>query len=197
MKAFVKAYVAGCAICQQNKTITQQNQPPLQAIGPEAKPLPFAMMLVDFVVKLPLSKGSDLILTVTDQGCTKAVILVPCREDMGAEAITNLFKEHIFPYTGIPMKLISDRDTRFMLSWFKELCHALRIDQNVSTAYHPQTDSQSEQTNQTMEGLLRIFCNHQANDWAEWLAVIQYIINSRPLSTTKRAPYKVWMGHIS
>ena len=65
-------------------------------------------MSVDFVVKLPEFKGSDTILTVTDQGCTKAVILVPCREDMGVEAIVELFKEWVFPYTGIPMRLISD-----------------------------------------------------------------------------------------
>ena len=66
MKAFVKEYVAGCAVCQQNRTIMQRNQPPLQPIGLEEKPLPFATMLVDFVVKLLLSKGSDSILTVTD-----------------------------------------------------------------------------------------------------------------------------------
>ena len=101
-------------------------------------------MSVDFVVKLPLSKGSDLILTITDQGCTKAVILVPCQEDMGAKAVAKLFKERVFPYTGIPTRLISDRDTHFTLSWFQELCRALGIDQNMSTAYHPQTDSQSE-----------------------------------------------------
>ena len=101
-------------------------------------------MLVNFVVKLPLSKGSDSILTVTDQGCTKAVILVPCREDMGAEAVAELFKERVFPYTGIPTKLILDRDTRFTSSWFKELCYALGIDQNMSTAYHLQMDGQSE-----------------------------------------------------
>ena len=196
MKAFIKAYVTGCAICQQNKTITQRNQPPLQPIGPEEKPLPFATMSVDFVVKLPLSKGSDLILTVMDQGCTKVVILVPCREDMGAEAVAKLFKERVFPYTGIPTKLISDWDTRFTSSWFRELCHALRVDQNMSTIYHPQMDSQSERTNQTMEGLLRIFCNHQADNWAKWLAVVQYIINSRPSNTTKKALYEIWMGHI-
>ena len=72
----------------------------------------------------------------------------------------------------------------------------LGITQNLSTAYHPQTDGQSERMNQTMEGLLRIFCNHQANDWAEWLSVVQYIINSRPSSTTKKVPYELWMGHI-
>ena len=48
-----------------------------------------------------------------------------------------------------------------------------------------------------MEGLLRIFCNRQANDWVEWLPVVQYIINSRPSSTTKKVPYELWMGHIS
>ena len=153
-------------------------------------------MSVDFVVKLPESKGNDTILTITDQGCTKAVILVPCCEDMGAEAIAELFKERVFPYTGIPTRLISDRDTRFTLSWFRELCRMLGVTQNLSTAYHPQTDGQSERTNQTMEGLLRIFCNHQANDWAEWLPVMQYIINSRPSSTTRKVPYKLWMGHI-
>ena len=153
-------------------------------------------MSVDFVIKLPLSKGSDSILTVTDQGCTKAVILVPCQEDMGAEEIAELFKEWVFPYTGIPMQLISDHDTRFTLSWFKELCRTLGIDQNMSTAYHLQTDSQSERTNKTMEGLLQIFCNHQADDWAKWLSVVQYIINSRPSSMTKKAPYELRMGHI-
>ena len=97
---------------------------------------------------------------------------------------------------GILTKLISDRDTRFTSSWFKELCRALGVAQNLSTAYHPQTDGQSERTNQTMEGLLRIFCNHQANDWAKWLSLVQYIINSRPSSTTKKAPYELWMGHV-
>ena len=196
MKAFIKEYMAGCTVCQQTKTITWRNQPPLQPITPERHPLLFATMSVDFVVKLPESKGNDTILTVTDQGCTKAVILVPCREDMGAEAITELFKERVFPYMGIPTKLISDWDTRFTSSWFKELCRVLSITQNLSTAYHPQTDGQSERTNQTMEGLLRIFCNHQASDWAKWLPVVQYIMNSRPSSTTKRALYELWMGHI-
>jgi len=47
-----------------------------------------------------------------------------------------------------------------------------------------------------MENLLRIFCNHQQNDWAEWLPIVQYIINSRPSSTAKKAPYELWMGYI-
>ena len=196
MKAFIRKYVAGCTVCQQTKTITRQNQPPLQPITPKECLLPFATMSVDFVVKLPESKGSNTILTIMDQGGIKAVISVPCREDMRAEAIAELFKERVFPYTGIPMQLISDQDTCFTSSWSKELCCMLGVSQNLSTAYHPQMDRQSERTNQTMEGLLRIFCNHQADDWAEWLPVVQYIINSQPSSTTKKIPYKLWMGHV-
>ena len=196
MKAFAKEYVAGCTVCQQTKTITQRNQPPLQPITPEEQPLPFTTISVDFVVKLPESKGNDTILTITDQGCTNAVVLVPCREDMGAEAIAELFKERVFPYTGIPTRLISDQDTRFTSSWFRELCHILEVTQNLSMAYHPQTDGQSERTNQMMEGLLRIFCNHQANDWVEWLPVVQYIINSQPRRPHTNSGWDIYQEHI-
>ena len=96
----------------------------------------FNTMSVDFVVKLPMLKGNDFILTVTDQGCTKVVILVLCREDMGGEAVTELFKDGVFPYTRIPSKLILDRDMCFTSSWFKKLCRALTVDQNTSTTYH-------------------------------------------------------------
>ena len=67
MKVIVKEYVEGCVVCQQNKTITIKNQLPLQPISSKEKPLLFALMSVDFVIKLLLSKGSNLILTITDQ----------------------------------------------------------------------------------------------------------------------------------
>ena len=115
---------------------------------------------------------------------------------MGAKAIAKLFKEWGFPYTGIPTQLISDWDTRFTLLWFRELCQVLGVAQNLSTASHSQTDGQLERKNQMMKGLLRIFCNHQANNWAEWLPVVQYIINSQPSSTIKKVPYELWIGHV-
>jgi transposase InsO family protein len=124
-------------------------------------------MALDFVVKLPKSKGYDTILTIMDQGCTKAMILIPCNEAMESAEVAELFKEKAFPYTGIPQKLISDQDPRFTSTLFKELCTSLDVQHNVSTAYHPQTDGQSERTNQTMEAILRIFCNHQQDNWAD------------------------------
>jgi len=63
-------------------------------------------------------------------------------------------------------------------------------------AYHPQTDGQLERTNQTLETFLRIFCNHQQNNWAKLLPITQYTMNARPSNTTKKVPFKALMGYI-
>ena len=189
-------YVRGCATCQATKALTHRNIPPIAPIGPGEDNTPFSCITVDFITKLPESRGCDTILTITDHDCTKAVILIPCKENMGSEEVARLFRDHAFPYTGIPKRIISDRDTHFTSQFFKELCDQLNIKQNISSAYHPQTDGQSERTNQTLETILRIFCNHQQDNWVDWLKIAQYIINCRPSSTTKKPPYELWMGFI-
>jgi hypothetical protein len=92
---------------------------------------------MDFITKLPTSGGCDSILTITDHDCTKAVILIPCKEAMSTEEFLELYQERAFPYTGIPKQLITDRDVRFTAGIFKELCHQLAIKHNMSTTYHP------------------------------------------------------------
>jgi hypothetical protein len=196
MHEFVKEYVRGCAVCQANKIITRRNQPHLYPIPPEEDAKPFQTIAIDLIVKLPESKGYDTILTITDHDCTKGVILVPCRETMGAEDLAKEYRDRVFPFVGIPSKIISDRDTRFTSHFAKEVCAQLEIKQNISTAYHPQTDGQSEKTNQHVETALRIFCNHQQNDWAEFLPMVQYMLNARVSETTKKAPFELWMGYI-
>src|ERR1700682_1264598 len=195
-KEFVQQYVKGCAICQANKPITHRNNPPLNPIMPQEGALPFQTIAIDFIVKLPTSDGYDSIMTVTDHDCTKAVILVPCKETIDAEGVAKLFKDRIFPFVGLPKRIISDRDPRFRSTFFKELCKQLEVTQNLSTAYHPQTDGQSEKTNKHVELALRIYCNYQQDNWAQWLPMVQYAINTRPSTTTKQAPYELWMGFI-
>src|SRR5579863_2557505 len=160
-REFVHQYVKGCAICQANKPITHRNNPPLNPITPQEEALPFQTIAVDFIVKLPTSGGYDTIMTVTDHDCTKAVILVTCNEPIDAEGVAKLFKDRVFPWLGLPKRIISDRDMRFTSAFFKELCAQLGIKQNLSTVYHPQTDGQSEKTNQHVETALRIYCNHR------------------------------------
>ena len=120
--------------------------PPIAPIGPGEDTTPFATITVDFITKLPESRGCDTILTITDHDSTKAVILILCREDMGSEEVARLFRDHAFPYTGIPKRIVSDRDTQFTSQFFKELCAQLEIKQNMSSAYHPQ-----QRTNQMVK----------------------------------------------
>jgi len=88
---------------------------------------------------------------------------------------------------GLPKKIISDRDPCFTLAFFRELCKQLEVTQNLSTAYHLQTDGQSKKTNQHVKMALRIYCNYQQNDWVKWLPIVQYAINARPSAMTKQA----------
>ena len=124
------------------------------------------------------------------------MILLPCNETMGAVELARLYKEHAFPFIGVPSVLVSDRDTRFTSKFFKELCKQLGIKRNISSAYHPQTDGQSERTNQSVETALQIFANYQQDDWNTWLPVVQYQLNSHVSNTMKIAPFEAWMGYI-
>jgi Integrase zinc binding domain len=102
LRTDVEEYIRGCAKCQANKTITRQNVPPLDPIIPEGEPTPFTHIAVDFITKLPLSDGRDTIMTITDQGCTKVVILLPCKEESGSKDVAKLFLKRAFPFIGLP-----------------------------------------------------------------------------------------------
>ena len=140
----VKDYVKGCVDCQQNKTNNQARKALLSPIFARPEALPFEMVAMDFVVKLPLSNGYDSVLTITDHDCTKAVILIPCNETITAEGVAKLYLEHVFKHVGLPKVFIHDRDLRFMTHFVVNMCQVLGIKQNASTAFHPRTDGQSE-----------------------------------------------------
>jgi hypothetical protein len=103
-------YVKGCATCQANKPITHRNPPPLNLITLATEPEPFQTIAVDFITKLPHSKGFNSIMMITDHNCTKVVILVPCQETIRSQGVAKLFKDQVFPFVGLPKKIISDRD---------------------------------------------------------------------------------------
>jgi hypothetical protein len=110
MKNFVTTYIKGCATCQMNKINTHPTRPPLFPITPTSS-LPFQTIAVDFITKLPLSHGYDTILTITDHNVSKASIFLPCQETIDAEGVAKLYATNVFPHYGIPLKIISDRDT--------------------------------------------------------------------------------------
>src|SRR6266850_2392390 len=196
LKHHVTKYIKGCATCQMTKTNTNPNRPPLNPITAEPDALPFQTIAMDFIVKLTESSGHDTILMITDHNCTKAAIFLPRRETIDLEGVAQLYATHIFPHYSIPQKIISDRDTWFTSNFSKELSWILGIKQNISTAYHPQTDGQSERMNQSLEQYLRLLCTQDQEQWSQWLPLAQYTRNSWPSSTTKKSPFELLMGYV-
>jgi hypothetical protein len=143
----IKEFIKGCATCQATKPRTTQPKPPFYPISSEMKTLPFETIAMDFITKLPISKENDIILTITNQGCSKATLFLPCQKRIDAEGVAKLYADQVFPHFGIPKKVIMDRDTRFTAKFTKELCQILQIQQNISSTYHPQTNGQLERSN--------------------------------------------------
>src|SRR6201996_8166301 len=81
-----------------------------------------------------------------------------------------------------------------MLKFAKGLCKSLKIHQNISMAYHPQTDGQSERTNQWLEQYLQFWCVKRQDDWHKWLLITEYSHNMWPSETTKKSPFNLIMG---
>jgi hypothetical protein len=194
MKQDVEQYVKGCAPCQANKINTHPLKPTLFPITP-VEGLPFQTVAMDFITKLPKSGKYDTILTITDHDCSKAAIFIPCQETITAEGVAALYLQRVYPRYGIPAKVITDRDTRFTSKFAKGLCEALQIKQNISTAYHPQTDGQSERTNQFLETYLRFYCEERQDDWHKWLPFAEFAHNQWPNATTMKTPFDLIMGY--
>ena len=147
-------YVRGCGECQHHKVNNRPTKAPLQPIFPRDNANPFEVVALDFITKLPSSNGYDSILTITDQGCTKMTHFTPCNKAITAEETARVFLEVIVRCYGLPSKIISDRDPQFTSKFVQELCRTLGIQQNISSAYHPRTDGQSERNNQWVETYL-------------------------------------------
>ena len=150
IKTFATDYIKGCATCQMTKVNTHPTHPPMFPITPIDNAHPFETIAMDFITKLPQSGGFDTILTIMDTNCSKASIFIPCHKTIDSEEVALLYLNHISPHYGIPQKIISDCDVCFILKFSSELCRLLNIQQNISIAYHPQTDGASERTNQTL-----------------------------------------------
>jgi hypothetical protein len=194
MRLDITEYVKGCAECQRHKVNTRPTKAPLQPIYPKLEAAPFETVALDFIVKLPVSQGYDSILTITNQGCTKAAIFVPCNEDITAEETAALYIKHVFAHFGLPTKIISDRDPRFMSKFVQAVCKVTGINHAPSTAYHPRTDGQSERSNQWLETAIRFITDQKQRNWAPYLPIVQFAHNNWPSDTTRKSPFFLLMG---
>ena len=167
---------------------------PLYQITTKENTLPFQQVAMDLITGLPKHNGKDAILTIVDHGCSRAAIFLPCTTKITGLSIAQLYMDHVYRWFGLPMKIISDRDPQFTLHFGKALTEKLRIHQNLSTAFHPQTDGISERKNQWVEQYLCLVTSTSPEDWTHWLAITTVIHNNRRNETTNLLPNQILLG---
>ena len=172
MRKAVENYIWQCTTCAQNKSTRHKLYGKQQQI--KAPQQAWQEITIDFIVKLPLSKDTitdikyNSILVVVDR-LTKYAHFIPWKEKGNAEDLAKVILKEIIANHGIPQSIISDRDKLFTFKFWNTWTQQLGTKVKLLTAYHPQTDRQTEQTNQTLEQYLRHYINFKQNNWIDLL----------------------------
>jgi len=155
---------------------------------------PFQYVSMDLITDLPTSNTYDSILTIVDQGCSKAAKFIPCNKTIDGQGIAKLYLQHLFPWFGIPKRIISDQDPRFTSNFSKAICKVTNIQQNISSAFHPRTDGQTERMNLWIENYLKEFVNGRQDNWSTLLPITEFAHNSWKHKHTKYTPHQLILG---
>jgi len=180
----IRRYVEGCDLCQKMKNRTEEVAGKLKLS--EIPEKPWTHLMVDFITKLPIVAGKDVILVVCNR-LSKMTHFVATTEGTSAEGLAKLFRDNVWKLHGLPESMMSDRGPQFAAELMKELNRMLGIETRLSTAFHLQTDRQTEQINQELKQYLRFFVDHRQKDWTEWLASAEFVVNNK-VHTTKFHP---------
>ncbi|GJW13687.1 putative reverse transcriptase domain-containing protein [Tanacetum coccineum] len=152
MKAIIAEYVGKCLTCSRVKAECQK--PSGLLVQPEIPMWKWERITMDFITKLPkTSNGHDIIWVIVDR-LTKSAHFIPTRETDSMETLTRLYIKEIVSWHGVPISIISDRDSHFTSRFWQSLQNALGTQLDMSTSYHPETDGQSERTIQTLKDML-------------------------------------------
>jgi len=143
---------------------------------------------MDFIEGLPLSDGHDTILVVVCH-LTKMALFIPTFRDIDAEDLARIFLSQVFAKHGTPTDIVSDWGKHFISHFWRSLCQLLGIKANLSTAYHPETDGQTEWVNQVLEQYLRVYINYQQDNWVNLLPLAEFAYNNTSHSATMVTPF--------
>jgi hypothetical protein len=149
---------------------------------------------MDHIMDLPRSQGYNAILVVVCR-LTKMAHFIKAKTSDQARDLAKQFMEHIFRPHGLPNDIVSDRGTTFTSQWWTIFINMLRIKPNLSTAFHPQSDGQTEGINQSLEVHLRTFCEYTQDDWVDLLPLAEFAHNSTHHSTIGMSPFYANYGH--
>jgi hypothetical protein len=192
MKVDIAKYVASCGICQKVKA---EHQRPAGLLKPlEIPEWKWENITMDFVVGLPRSpRGKDAIWVVIDR-LTKVAHFIPMNTKNSAVDLVPLYIKEIVRLHGVPKSIVSDRDSKFVSNFWKSLQSALGTKLEMSTAFHPQTDGQSERTIQTLEDMLRACVLSWKGSWEDHLPLAEFAYNNSYQASIQMAPYEALYG---
>ena len=184
-------YVEGCDLYQRMKNRTEEPAGKLKLS--EVPQKMWTHLTVDFITKLLVVAGKDAILVVCDR-LSKMTHFVATTEGTSAERLVRLYWDNVWKLHGLPESMVSDRGPQFVAELMKELNKMLRIKTKLLTAFHPQTDGQTERMNQELEQYLRFFIEHRQKDLPEWLAAAEFAVNNKVHTATKVSPFMANYG---
>lgn len=192
MKESVHTFIQSCGNCQLNKAEHVAYPGLLQPL-----PIPseaWSSVGMDFITGLPKSKGYEVILVVVDR-LTKYAHFVGLTHPFSASSVAQVFMESIYKLHGLPLNIVSDRDPIFTSRFWQELMTKLEVKLNMGTAYHPQSDGQTEKVNQCLEQYLRSMVYDKQNRWAQYLPLAEWWYNTNWHSATKVTPFEALYGY--
>ena len=192
LKKDITELVSKCLVCQKVKIEHQKPSGMLQPLEiPEWK---WESISMDFVMGLPKTQaGFDAIWVIVDR-LTKSAHFLPIRATYPLEKLAQLYVQEIVRLHGVPSTIISDRDPRFTSRFWGALQKAFGTRLCLSTAYHPQTDGQSERTIQTLEDMLRACVLDNRGSWDRYLPLIEFAYNNSHHASISMAPYEALYG---
>src|SRR5262245_1789076 len=186
IRSFVKKYVSSCDLCSRGKTPRHQRYGELAPL-----PVPSALwkgISYDLVIDLPVSNRYDSILVFVDR-LTKMSHMIPCLKSTSSPGFAKLFLDNIIRLHGLPDSIVSDRGSIFTAQFWTALSKTLNLKRRMFTAFHPQTDGQTERMNQTIEQYLRIYCNYQQDNWSSLLSLAKFSYNNAQQASTGCSPF--------
>lgn len=192
MRKEVYEVLRGCDLCAKSKS--ERHAPYGLLQPPSVSTRAWESIAFDFIVKLPPSKEPmtsavfDAIWVITDRN-TKYGYFVPYKESSNAKELAYAFLKVVVSQHGLPKEIISDRDKLFTSKFWSSLMNQLGLNHKMSTAFHPQTDGQTERLNQTLEQYLRSYVNKEQDNWVELLPIAQFALNSAKNETTSVSPF--------
>ncbi|GJZ13780.1 putative reverse transcriptase domain-containing protein [Tanacetum coccineum] len=192
MKVEIATYVSKCLTCAKVKVEHQKPSGLLQQ--PEILEWKWEKITMDFVSGLPRTpSGYDSIWVIVDR-LTKSAHFLPMKKTDSIEKHAQLYLKEIVCKHGVPTLIISDRDSLFTSRFWKSLQEAMGTQLDMSIAYHPETDGQSEKTIQMLEDMLRAYVIDFGSSWDRHLPLVEFSYNNSYHASIKAAPFEALYG---